>query len=145
MDTWAGWTTPEDRAATTTLLRAPAAIAAACFFGGAVVGQAVWTNGTLESAVAAVWRCLAVGLVCVPFLLSSRRYRAGQTAMRGWIVAAAFVASLRTVYLCVSLFPLPFVSWLLASALQVALVGALWLAVFALRASPSDASSPPSR
>ena len=55
-------------------------------------------------------RCCAASrsrLVCVPFLLSSRRYRAGQTAMRVWLVAAAVAASLRTVYLCVSLFPLP--------------------------------------
>ena len=125
--------TPEDAAATTTLLRAPAAIVAAAFLGGVVAGEAAWSNGTLEAAGAAALRCLAVSLVCVPFLLSSKRYRAGRTAMRAWIVAAALVASIRTIYLCVSLYPLPFGTWVMAAGLQVALVGTLWLAVVALR------------
>ena len=98
-------------------------------------GTVAWFNGTLEGAAFAALRCLAVALVCVPFLLSSRRYRAGQTAMRVWLIAAAVLASLRTVYLCVSLFPLPLVSWLIGSTLQVALLGTLWLAVFVLRRS----------
>ena len=130
-----GWSTPEDVAATVTLLRAPGAITAACFLGGAVAGQVVWSNGTLEGAAFAVLRCLAVGLVCLPFLLSSQRYRAGQTAMRVWLIAAAVAATLRTVYLCVSLFPLPLVSWLLGSALQLALLSTVWLAVYVLRRS----------
>ena len=125
--------TPEDAAATTTLLRAPAAIAAAAFLGGAIIGQAVWSNGTLEGMSAAALRCLAVSLVCVPFLLSTSRYRSGNTAMRTWIVAAACVASARSAYLCVSLYPLPVRDWLIAVGLQVALLGALWLAVFAVR------------
>ena len=128
--------TPEDAAATITLLRAPAAIAAACFLGGAIVAQAVWWNGTLEAAAFALLRSLAVALVCAPFLWPSRRYRPGQTAMRVWLVVAACVASLRTVYLCVSLFPLPLVSWLIGSTLQIALLGTLWLAVYVLRRSP---------
>jgi Ca2+/H+ antiporter len=128
-----GWSTPEDAAATVTLLRAPAAIAAFCFLGGAVAAQVAWFNWTLEGAAFAVLRCLAVALVCVPFLLPSRRYRSGQTGMRVWLIAAAVLASLRTVYLCVSLFPLPLVSWLLGSALQLALLSTLWLAVYVLR------------
>jgi len=130
---WTGWTTPEDAAATTTLLRAPAAIAALFFLGGAVAAQVAWFNWTLEGAVFAILRCLAVALVCLPFLLPSRRYRSGQPAMRIWLIAAAVLASLRTVYLCVSLFPLPFVSWLIGSTLQVALLSTLWLAVYVLR------------
>jgi hypothetical protein len=124
--------TPEDAAATTTLLRAPAAVVAAAFLGGVVAGEVASWSGTLEAAGAAALRCLAVSLVCVPFLLASRRYRAGQTAMRAWIVAAALVASVRTIYLCVSLYPLPFGTWVLAAGLQVALVATLWLAVFAV-------------
>jgi hypothetical protein len=139
---WTGWSTPEDAAATVTLLRAPAAIAAACFLGGAIVAQVAWFNGTLEGAGFAVLRCLAAGLVCVPFLLPSRHYRSGprsrstsrgRTARRIWLVTAACLASVRTVYLCVSLFPLPLVSWLLGSALQLALLTTLWLAVYVLR------------
>ena len=131
METWVG-TTPEEEAATTTLLRAPAAIVASFFLVGAVAAQAVWSNGTLEAAFWSVVRCLAVAFVCVPFLLSSRRYRSGHRVMRTWIVAAAVAASLRSVYLCVSLFPLPTGAWLTAVGVQVATLGALWLAVFAV-------------
>jgi hypothetical protein len=127
------WSTPEDAAATTTLLRAPAAIAAFCFLGGAVAAQVAWFNWTVEGAVFAVLRGLAVAAVCAPFLLATRRYRAGRTAMRAWLVAAAVAATLRTIYLCVSLFPLPLVPWLLGSALQLALLSTIWLAVYVLR------------
>ena len=136
MQTWAGETTPEDAAATVTLLRAPAAIAAGFFLGGAIVGQAVWSTATLEATAFALLRCVAVALVCVPFLLPSRRYRPGRTAMRVWIVAAAIAATLRSIDLCVSLFPLPAREWLTAVAVQVAVLSALWLAVFAVRRAP---------
>jgi hypothetical protein len=136
-ETWAG-TTPEDAAATTTLLRVPAAIAASFFLVGALAAQIVWTNGTLEASVAAAVRSLAVGLVCVPFLLSSRLYRSGRTVMRGWIVAAAVAVALRSIYLCVSLFPLPAGEWLIAVAVQVAVVAAFCLAVYAVLRTPSD-------
>ena len=122
--------TPEDAAATTTLLRAPAAIAAWFFLIGAVAAQVVWSTGTLEAAAAAAVRCLAVGFVCVPFLLSSRRYR--RPAMRAWIVVAAIAATVRSVYLCVSLFPLPLGEWLVAVGVQAAVAGAFWLAVYSL-------------
>jgi hypothetical protein len=137
MQAQTGWSTPEDAASTVTLLRAPAAIAAVCFLGGAVAAQVAWFNGTLEGAVFAVLRCLAVSLVCLPFLLPSRHYRSGGMAMRAWLIAAAFAASIRTVYLCLSLFPLPLVSWLIGSTLQVALLGTLWLAVYVLRRDES--------
>ena len=131
--------TPEDAEATTTLLRAPAAVAAAFFLTGAIAGQVVWSNGTLEAARSAALRCLAVGLVCVPFLLSSRRYRPGRTAMRSWIVVAALAASVRSIYLCVSLFPLPVGDWLTAAGVQLALLTALWGAVFAVtRSTPAE-------
>jgi hypothetical protein len=127
-----GWATPEEAAATTTLLRAPAAIAAAFFLLGALAAQVVWSNGTLEAGIAATLRSLGVGFVCVPFLLASRRYRAGRTAMRIWLVAAALLASARSIQLCVSLFPLPLGEWLIAAAVQLALLGVFWLAVYAL-------------
>lgn len=136
MQTSAQETTPEDAAATVTLLRTPAAIAAAFFLGGALVGQAVWSTATLEAAGFALLRCAAVALVCVPFLLPSRWYRAGQTVMRVWIVAAAIAATLRSIDLCVSLFPLPAREWLTAVAVQVAVLSALWVAVIAVRRAP---------
>ena len=131
--------TPEDAAATITLLRAPAAVAASFFLVGALAAQIVWTNGTFDGAVAAALRSLAVGLVCVPFLLSTRRYRSGQNVMRIWIVAAAFAVTLRSIDLCVSLRPLPTGAWLTAAAVQVAVTGAFWLAVYAvLRPAPLE-------
>jgi hypothetical protein len=136
METWAGETTPEDAAATVTLLRTPAAIAAAFFLGGAVVGQAMWSTATPEATAFAVLRCLAVALVCVPFLLPSRWYQPGRTMMRVWIVAAGIAATLRAIDLCVSLFPLPAREWLTAVAVQVAILSALWVAVVAVRRAP---------
>jgi hypothetical protein len=124
--------TPEDAAATITLLRAPAAVAASFFLVGALAAQVVWSNGSLEASVAAALRSLVVGLVCVPFLLPSRRYRSGQSVMRAWIAAAALAVTLRSVYLCVSLFPLPAGQWLTAAAVQLAVTGVFWLAVYAL-------------
>lgn len=129
--------TPEDAAATTALLRAPAAVVSAFFLVGAATAQAVWSNGTFEAAAASALRGLAVALVCVPFLLASRRYRSGRTVMRAWIVAAAFAVALRSVYLCVSLFPLPAGEWLIAVGVQVAVVGAFCLAVYAVLRPPS--------
>jgi len=135
METWAG-TTPEDAEATTTLLRAPAAIAASFFLVGALAAQVAWSNGTLEASVAAVVRSLVVGLVCVPFLLSSRWYRPGRRVMRAWIVVAAVAVALRSIYLCVSLFPLPVGEWLIAVAVQAAIFGAFCLAVFVVMRPP---------
>ena len=137
VDRLAGFTTPEDAAATTTLLRAPAAVAASFFLVGAVAAQMVWTNGTLDAALAAAVRSLLVALVCVPFLLATRRYRSGQPLMRAWIVAAALAVTLRSIYLCVSLFPLPAGQWLIAVVVQVAVTGAFWLAVHAVLRAPS--------
>jgi hypothetical protein len=53
--------------------------------------------------------------------------------MRVWIVAAAIAATVRSIDLCVSLFPLPMGEWLTAVAVQVAVLSALWIAVFAVR------------
>lgn len=136
MQTSAQETTPEDAAATITLLRTPAAIAAAFFLGGAIVGQAVWSTATLEATGFALLRSAAVALVCVPFLLPSRWYRSGRTVMRVWLVAAGIAATIRSIDLCVSLFPLPAREWLTAVAVQIAVLGALWVAVIAVRRAP---------
>jgi len=134
-ETRADWGTPEEDAATLTLLRAPAAIAAACFLGGAILGQAVWSSATPEARTFAVLRCLAVGAVCLPFLLPSKHYRPGRAVMRFWNMAAAVAASARSIQLVVSLWPLPPGAWLIAAAMQVGLMVIVWLAVFAVRRS----------
>src|SRR5258708_5816818 len=127
----ADWTTPEEAAAITTLLRAPAAVVAVFFPLCAIAPPVAWADRTSAAAVAAALRCLGVAIVCVPFLLSSKRYRAGRTVMRAWIVTAAAAASLRSIQLIVSLFPLPLTEWLIAGGVQIALMGVFWIAVFA--------------
>jgi hypothetical protein len=123
------WSTPEDAAASRTLLRAPAAIAAAFFLGGAILAQAVWSSATPEARTFAALRCLAVSFVCVPFLLPTKQYRPGRTITRVWLVIAASAASLRSIQLVVWLYPLPLGEWLTAAAVQAGLVTILWLAV----------------
>ncbi|HEX9368353.1 MAG TPA: hypothetical protein VF921_17110 [Vicinamibacterales bacterium] len=132
--------TPEDRAATTTLLRAPAAVVAAAFLVGVIAGAAVSSYRAGGPAIADALPCLAAGFVCVPFLVPSECYRPARTGMRAWLPAAAFIASIRTAWLCVSLYPArpSLGNWLMAAGLQVALAGTLWLAVFAvLRRDPT--------
>jgi hypothetical protein len=53
--------------------------------------------------------------------------------MRIWLVAAAVAASLRSIQLVVSLWPLPLGAWLIAAAMQAGLVAIVWLAVHAIR------------
>jgi hypothetical protein len=126
--------TPEDAAATTTLLRAPAAIVAAAFLVGLMAGEAAVWDPTFRAAVPTVLQGLAIGLVCLPFLLPSRWYRSGRSGMRAWMWAAVLAASIRTVYVCGSLYPLqPVQTWLSVTSLHAAQLGTLWLAVLAVR------------
>jgi hypothetical protein len=124
--------TPEEAAATATLLRAPAAIGAAAFLLGAVAGEAVsWGRRAADLQGPAALRLIAVVLVCVPFLLAADRYR--RRSMQAWMIAAAIVATLRGAYLCVSLYPLESPGVRLTTlAVEGAIAGMVWLAVFAV-------------
>jgi hypothetical protein len=127
--------TPEDAAATTTLLRAPAAIAAAAFLAGALTGEALsWWRGTPDPPAAVLLRTAVVCVICLPFLVPTDCYRSRRREMVAWMSTAALVASARGAYLCASLYPdLALDAWLIAAGLQVAIATALWLAVFAVR------------
>lgn len=126
----------EEAATTTTLFRAPAATITAAFLAGLVIGEvsrSAAARGPLGSTLA--WY-LAVGLVTLPFFLPSAWYRPGQTIMRAWITAAAVAASIRGVYVCAGLYALrPLIQWLMVAALDLAVLGTLWLAVYGVRRS----------
>ena len=129
--------TPEDAAATVTLLRAPAAIAAAAFLIGVLSATVSWLRRAPETWVGVGMWVVAVALVCLPFLLPTAWYRARPTAMLPWLTAAAIVASVRGVFLCASIYPAQaFGTWLAIAGLEVAAGVALWMAVFAVRWRP---------
>jgi hypothetical protein len=128
--------TDSDAETTTKLMRTPSAIVTAAFLAGLVLGEAARLQRQPEAALAPGWY-LAVLLVTVPFFLPSRWYRRGRTMMRGWICAAAFFASIRTIYVVMSLYSRrPLGDWLIVTALDIAVLATLWLAVFALCRSP---------
>jgi hypothetical protein len=129
--------TPEDAAATVTLLRAPAAIAAAAFLVGVLSATVSWLRRAPETwAGVALW-VVAVALVCLPFLLPTAWYRARPRTMVLWLTAAALVASVRGAILCASLYPLQAPgTWLTIAGLEVAAGVTLWMAVFAVRWRP---------
>jgi hypothetical protein len=127
--------TPEDAAATTTLLRAPAAIAAGAFLVGAIAGEAAaWDRRPPDSWASTTLRIAVVVLVCLPFLLPSDWYRSHRTGMLAWMTIAALAASVRGAYLWASLYPIQSIgAWLSFAGLEAAIGGTLWLAVFAVR------------
>jgi hypothetical protein len=129
---------PDPEAATTTaLLRAPAAIVSAAFLAGLVAGEVASPRHTLPPPARDLLRFAVVAFVMIPFLLPSRWYQPGRRVMRMWIVAAALMASARAVSMSVGLYwHRPGDEWLMLTALRVAEIGTLWLAVFAVRRSP---------
>lgn len=129
---------PDPEAATTTaLLRAPAAIVSAAFLAGLIAGEVASPRHTLPPPARDLLRFAVVAFVMIPFLLPSRWYEPGRRVMRMWIVAAALIASVRAVYMSVGLYShRPASDWLMVTALHLAEIGTLWLAVFAVRRSP---------
>jgi hypothetical protein len=129
---------PDTEAATTTaLLRAPAAIVSAAFVAGLVAGEVAAPGHILHPRARDLLRFAVVAFVMIPFLLPSRWYQPGRSVMRMWIVAAALTASVRAVYMSVGLYSnRPASDWLMVTALHLAQIGTLWLAVFAVRRRP---------
>jgi hypothetical protein len=127
--------TDTDAETTTKLMRTPAVIVTAAFLLGLVIGEAARLRQEPEATLAPLWY-LAVLLVTVPFFLPSRWYHPDRTMMRGWISAAALIASIRAVFVCMSLFPRrQFGDWLMVTVLDIAVLATLWLAVFAVHRS----------
>jgi hypothetical protein len=126
-----------DAATTVALLRAPAAIVSAAFLAGLVAGEVASPRHTLPPPARDLLRFAVIAFVMIPFLLPSRWYQPGRSVMRMWIVAAALTASVRAVYMSVGLYSnRPASDWLMVTALHLAQVGTLWLAVFAVRRRP---------
>ena len=126
-----------DVATTTTLLRAPAAVVLAAFFVGLMAGVAALPEHASETYGPDAWWYVALALVALPFFLPSEWYRAGRRLMRAWIFGAAVIASARVLFMCVWLYSRrPAEQWLAMIALYLAVLGTLWLAVFAVHRSP---------
>ena len=131
-----------DAATTVAFLRAPAAIVSAAFLAGVMAAEAAVPGRILQPRNWDILGYAVVAFVMIPFLLPSRWYRPGRTLMRMWIVAAALIASVRAVYMCVALSPPHPAEWLMVTALHLAEVGTFWLAVFAVYRGPVPRPDP---
>ena len=121
-----------DAIATTTLLRAPAAAISGAYVLGLVVGESARPLSA-DPLSMAFYACVA--LVLLPFLLPSRWFDRAPALLNAWLIAGAVVATARAAFMAGWLFPrLPLSSWLTKMALDLALVGALWVAAMANRA-----------
>lgn len=122
--------TDSDAAATTALLRAPAAIASGAFIVGLVTGVFARPLSTLPGSAVTLLLTL---IVCLPFLLPTEWYRRYRVLWM-WMAAAAAFASVRAVVLAGWFLPYQTMDvWILKTAIDVFVAGMLWLSVSALR------------
>jgi hypothetical protein len=122
----------EDPDSERALLRAPAAVAIGAFVVGLTVGELGKAVAGERFGSPQYW--LAI-LACAPFLLSSRWFGRGWSGalLRGWLLVGAAAATLRIVYFCVMAYSRrPLGIWAVIVLLDTLVVGALWLAVYAL-------------
>jgi len=125
--------TDSDAAATTVLLRAPAAIAAGAFIVGLITGVFARPLSTLPGSAVTLLLTL---IVCLPFLFPTEWYRRYRLLWM-WMAAAAAFASVRAVVLAGWFLPYQTMDvWIVKTAVDVFVAGILWLAVSALRRSP---------
>lgn len=123
-----------DAAATATLLRVPAALAAGGFVVGLVTGALV---GPLSELPALAVTYVLTPIVCTPFLIPTAWY-ARHPALRLWMTAAAAIATVRAVVMAGYLLPFqPWSAWLVKAAVDLFVAVVLWLAVFAVSLSVS--------
>lgn len=124
-----------DAIATTTLLRAPAAVIAGAYAVGLVVGESA---RPLSADPLAIGFYVCAALVLLPFVLPARWFDRVPALLNAWLVAAAIIATARAAFMAGWLFPrLPLTSWLTKLLLDLVLVAALWLAAIANRQSQS--------
>ena len=110
-----------------TLLRAPAAAIAGAYVVGLVVGESA---RPLSADPLSMGFYVAAAIVLLPFMLPSRLFNRAPAVLRGWMTAAAIVATARAVFMAGWLFArLPAASWLPKFAFDFVIVAALWLAV----------------
>jgi hypothetical protein len=114
------------------LLRAPAAVAIGAFVLGLTIGELGKAFAGEHFASTEYWIAI---LVCAPFLLSSRWFGKGWSGvvLRGWLLVASAAATLRIVYFCAMAYSRrPLGIWIVIVLLDTTVVGAVWLASYAL-------------
>ena len=122
-----------DAIATTTLLRAPAAIIAGAYVVGLVIGESARPLSADPLSIG-FYACTA--LVLLPFVLPSRWFDRAPALLNAWLVAGAAIATARAAFMAGWLFPrLPLTSWLTKLLFDLVLVAALWIAAIATRRS----------
>ena len=122
-----------DAIATTTLLRAPAAVIAGAYVVGLVIGESARPL-SVDPLSIGFYACAA--LVLLPFVLPSRWFDRAPALLNAWLVAGAAIATARAAFMAGWLFPrLPLTSWLTKLLFDLVLVAALWVAAIANRRS----------
>jgi hypothetical protein len=114
------------------LLRTPAVIAVAAFVVGLTAGELA--KAIIGERFASLPYWLAV-VICAPFLFPSRWFRSGTRGalLRGWLVAATMLSTMRLVYFCAwSYSRRSLAIWLVILVLDLAVGVALWVATYAL-------------
>jgi hypothetical protein len=114
------------------LLRAPAAVAIGAFVLGLTIGELGKAFAGERFASTEYWIAI---LVCAPFLLSSRWFGDGRRGLvlRGWLLVASTAATLRIIYFCVMAYSRrPLGIWIVIVLFDTTVVGAVWLASYAL-------------
>ena len=125
--------TDSDAAATTALLRTPAAIASGAFIVGLITGVVARPLSALPGSAVTLLLTL---IVCLPFLLPTEWYRRYRFLWI-WMAAAAAFASVRAVVLAGWFLPHQTMGvWIVKTTVDVFVAGILGLAVSALRRSP---------
>ena len=116
-------------AATATLLRVPAGLAAGAFVVGLVTGAFA---GPLSAVPASVVTYVLTLIVCAPFLMPSAWHHR-HPALRVWMAAAAAIATVRAVIMAGYLLPYqPWGAWIVKTVVDLIVAAVLWLAVLAV-------------
>jgi hypothetical protein len=120
-----------DAIATTTLLRAPAAVIAGAYVVGLAIGESA---RPLSADPLSIGFYLCTALVLLPFMLPARWFERAPAVLNAWLVAGAIIATARAAFMAGWLFPrLPLTSWMTKLLLDLVLVAALWLAALGAR------------
>ena len=120
-----------DAIATTTLLRAPAAVIAAAYAIGLMIGESARPLSADPLSIG-FYACTA--LVLLPFVLPTRCFERAPAVLKAWLVAGAIIATARAAFMAGWLFPrLPLTSWATKLTFDLLLVAALWISAVAGR------------
>jgi drug/metabolite transporter (DMT)-like permease len=119
-----------DAEATSTLLRAPAAVIAAAYVLGLTLGE---LSRPISASASPLAVFAATALICAPFLMPSRWFRAHPAALWIWMAGAAALATARAVAMALWLYsPQPDPAWFVKALGDLFVAGLLWMAAVAV-------------